>query len=132
MKPSDIAMLTGTVVCMCAVPAFGQNSKHWVNVESPTELRALYSNKTFHGNGANRYWVAYLKSDGTGLLVTHNQERIPRTWVVKGDEVCVTDPKATNCYQFMRNPANPHEYFGRRVDKGWTFYFTVEDGVPKF
>jgi hypothetical protein len=128
MKPREIALLAGTLACMCAALAFGQSAKNWIDIKSPTELRALYSNKTFKGEN----WVAYLKSDGTGLLVTQDNQRIPRTWVVKGDEVCVTDRSGTNCFQFMRNPANPRQFIGRQVVEGWAFWFSVEDGVPTF
>jgi hypothetical protein len=52
--------------------------------------------------------------------------------VVKGDEVCITDPKETNCFRFQHNEANPREIVGRQVPDAWAFFFTAEDGVPKF
>lgn len=132
MKTRDIALVTGTLACMLAIPVLAQGSKHWLDIKNPSELRALYSNKTFKGKGPNGgHFVGYYSADGRGLLISSNQ-RYPRTWAVKGDEVCVTDVAATNCFRFQRNKAHRNEIVAIQVPDHWMVTFTVKDGVPKF
>jgi hypothetical protein len=136
MKTRDIGLVTGTLACMLAIPVLAQGSKDWVDIKSPDELRALYSNKTFTGEvfrPAGRIsFVGYYRADGSGVLVVNGQ-RIPRTWAVKGDEVCVTDSRATNCLRFQRNKAQRNQIIGLQGGQNtWAIWFTVKDGVPKF
>ena len=135
MKTRDIALVTGTLACMLAIPVLAQGSKDWVDIKSPDELRALYSNKTFTGEAfaprGRIPFVGYYRADGSGVLVV-NDQRIPRTWAVKGDEVCITDFRATNCLRYQRNKAQPNQIIGRQGQQHWAVRFTVKDGVPKF
>jgi hypothetical protein len=51
---------------------------------------------------------------------------------VKGHQVCVTDAKATNCFEAQRNKKNRNEYVLQHVKDRWISQFTVEDGIPQF
>ena len=108
----------------------------WIAIENPAELRAIYSNTTFHGSAftgdaaQGRPFVGEFRSDGTGTLLIEGR-RIPRTWEVKGnDQVCATDATGTNCYRLARSTTNPREFLGRHVSSGVTMRFTVEGYVP--
>jgi hypothetical protein len=66
--------------------------------------------------------------DGTGTLYAWGTS-IPRTWEVRGnDQICVTAERATNCYQFERNIADPGLYRARDVATGSITEFRVTDG----
>jgi hypothetical protein len=132
MQRRYAAIVAGTLAGMISMAALAAGSSDWVAIKSPNELRALYSNKTFTGKGPfGNTFVAYYRSDGRGVVVANNQ-RIPRTWAVKGDEVCVTDASGTNCFQLQRNKLHPNEIFARQTPDHWAVFFTVKDGVPKF
>ena len=130
MKSRNIALVTGTVVCMLSAPAVAQSPKDWVDIKDPQELRTLYSNKTFRGNG----WVGHYRADGKGILIAQGGKPAPRTWEVKGkDQVCATpEGGATSCFRFQRHRKNRNEVVLTNVKDGMSFNFTVEDGIPKF
>ncbi len=132
MKRRGIALAAGALVYALSASALAQSSADWVDVTDPKELRALYSNKTFRGKaGDGSPFVGYYRADGSGLLIWGGQ-RIPRTWVVKGSQVCITDPKVTNCFAFQRHKNNANDIVAQHVTARWISQFTVEDGVPDF
>lgn len=132
MKRRDIAIAAAAVTGMISSAVLAGNSNDWVAIKSRQELRALYSNTTFKGKGPDgSSFVGYYRADGRGLLLSYGQ-RIPRTWNVKGDKVCITDPRGTGCYRFRRNRIHHNEIVGRQVTDGWQIWFTVKDGVPNF
>jgi hypothetical protein len=130
MKPTRILILAGALPALIGVPVLAQASD-WVDIKDPKELRALYSNKTFRGNG----WVGHYRADGTGVLIrerTKKPER--RTWAVKGnDQVCATPENgATRCHTFKYVSKDRKQVMVTPVSGGPSYIFTVEDGVPKF
>lgn len=132
MRSSVVAFAAGSVIGMLSVSGIAQNSKDWDDVKDPKELRAIYSNKTFRGIAADgTSFVGHYRADGTGILIMGNQ-RIPRTWEVKGGEVCVTDAQATNCFQLRRHAKNRNEVVAQHVRDRWIAQFTIEDGIPQF
>ncbi len=128
MNLGSQVFLSGVLICMVSVPAVAQSSKDWVDIKNPKELRVLHSNKTLRGNT----FVVHYRADGKGLLIFSNGERVPRTWEVKGDQVCVTDAKATNCFRLQRHKKNRNDIVAQNVQNGRAYLLTVEDGVPNF
>src|SRR5262245_17573452 len=116
MKPRTIVLVTYTVACLLSPPAFGQSPGAWVEIRDSQELGALYSNKTFRGNG----WVGHFRADGRGILVTQYGRTIPRTWEVKGnDQVCATpEGSVTRCFRYQRNRENPKQIMATDVKDG--------------
>jgi hypothetical protein len=132
MKSRNIAFVTAALMCMLSASAVPQSSKDWVDIKDPKELRAIYSNKTFKGKGGDGTpFVGHYRSDGKGILIVGGQ-RIPRTWEVKGNQVCITDPKVTNCFELQRHKKNRNDIVARHVTAMWISQFTVEDGIPEF
>ena len=132
MKRRDIAIVAAALAGMLSTAVLAAGSRDWIAIKSPHDLRAIYSNTTLTGKGPyGNIFVAYYKADGTGVLIAHNQ-RIPRTWAVKGDEVCITDAVATNCFRLQRNRRHHDEIVARQTPDHWAVFFTVKAGVPKF
>jgi hypothetical protein len=124
--------MTSALAFMLSTPAVAQSSADWVDIKDPNELRAIYSNKTFKGkDGRGTPFVGHYRSDGKGVLITEGQ-RIPRTWEVKGDQVCVTATNATNCFTLQRHKKNRNEIVAQHVKDRWIAQYTVEDGIPQF
>lgn len=133
MRSHKIAFVTGSLLLLSSAAALAQSSADWVDIKNARELRAIYSNKTFRGKGPfGDPFVAHYRADGKGLLINSKQERIPRTWEVKGNEVCITDPKVTNCFTLQRHRKNPSDIVAQHVTGRWISQFMVEEGVPKF
>jgi hypothetical protein len=130
MRSRRLAFLIVTLTCMLSAPAFAQSSGDWVDIKDPNELRALYSNKTFRGNG----WVGHFRADGTGIVLPQGAKPTPRTWEVRGDDsVCVVVGSApAACYRYQRNSKKPNEFVAISVLSDARLNFTVEDGIPKF
>ncbi len=125
------AFLAGTLICVFSAPLWAQSSQgKWYDVKDANELRDIYSNKTFRGNG----WVGHYRADGKGILIVGKLQPEPRTWQVKGNDlVCVTPSnKPTSCSRFQRNGAKPDELMVTNQTSGMSFTFTLEDGVPEF
>ena len=104
-------------------------AQDWVPIKSAKELKALYSNKTFKGNG----WVGHYRADGQGILISQNG-KVRRTWKVVGqDQVCATiENGSTSCKRFQRHRTKPNEIVITRLSDGMTFNVTVQDGIPNF
>lgn len=135
MKSKTIASMAGALICMLSFPATAQSSKDWVDIKDPKELRALFTNKTHRGKGADGTpYVAHFNSDGRGLLLFVGQQ-YPRTWVVKGREVCITaatgPASGTICRTYQHHKTNRNDIVGRTAE-GWINQFMVEEGIPKF
>ena len=118
--------------CLLIPQAAAQSSSEWADVKDPQELRALYADKTHR----SRAFVGYYRADGTGLLQARGSEnRIPRTWAVRGSQVC-TGPKdeEPTCFHLQRSTKVPNEVLaqGERRGQKVMLWFTVEDGIPKF
>lgn len=132
MTRRGIAIVAGVLTGSISAAALAAGSGDWVVIKSPKELRALYSNTTLKGKAPDgSTWVGYYKADGHGVMI-YKAHRLPRTWEVVGDRVCVTDPKTTNCFRYERNRLHPNHIFARQMPKGWAVWFTVKDGIPNF
>lgn len=134
MKWRFIALTTAALICMLSLPATAQSTKDWVDVKDPKELRALFSNKTHRGKGPDGTpYVAHFNSDGRGLLLMVGQQ-YPRTWEVRGREVCVTAPtgpaSGTICRTYQHHKKNRNDIVGRTAE-GWINQLMVEEGIPK-
>ncbi len=122
------------VVCFAfSASAISQSSQDMVDIKNSSELRELFSNKTFKGS----YGVAHYRSDGKGQFVPSGRKPEPRTWVVKGeDQVCISTTGANytsnDCWRFQRHRKNPAWITQQRDSDSATLMFTVEDGIPKF
>jgi hypothetical protein len=132
MKRRGIAIVAGVLAGMICTAALAAGPSDWVAINSPKELRALYSNTTFEGTLPNgSHFVGYYRADGRGLLISGSR-RIARTWKVEGDKVCVKDTRGANCFRFERNRLQHDRIVGRHAPDGWEFAFTVKKGVPNF
>lgn len=109
-------------------------AEEWVDIKTPAELRALYSNKTFKGKDwMDRPWVGHYRADGRGVMVTHDGSRIPRTWAVEGkDRVCIASQFPRVCVQIQRDRTRAGVYRAINVDNDMKTVFVVEDGIPQF
>jgi len=133
MTSRNIIWLTGVLFFMLSGPVASQD---WIDLKTPKELRALYSNKTFRSTYLGVPVVEHYRADGKGILIS-GELRIPCTWEVKGnDQVCVSDEKGTTCYQFQRHKRNRDEYVRTRLKTSQLGAFMtilkVEDGIPEF
>jgi hypothetical protein len=130
MTSRNIAFMTGVLFFMLSGPVASQD---WVDIKSPKELRALYSNKTFRSTFMGVPAVEHYRADGKGIYISA-ELRIPRTWEVKGnDQVCISDEKiGTNCCRFQRHKKNRDEYVRRCTYDGLMTILKVEDGIPEF
>lgn len=113
--------------------AISQGSNNMVDIKTASELRELFSNKTFKGS----YFTAHYRSDGKGQFILRNQRTDPATWKIKGeDQVCITIMGANlttnNCYRFQRHKQNPAWVTQINVASNASFLLTLEDGIPKF
>lgn len=128
MKRSALLVLSTLVLGHAHVPALAADD--WVEIKDPSELRALYSNKTFRGNG----WIGHYRADGTGVLIFAGAKPAPRTWEVRGkDQVCATpESGTTRCATFKRSTKDPRQILLTFVQDNVSTLFTVEDGVPNF
>lgn len=139
MLRATMRIATGVIVAFglaSATGAVAQSAKDWVDIKNPKELRALFSGKTHRGKGIDGTpYVAHFNADGRGLLLWEGQQ-YPRTWGVKGSEVCVTATTGpitgTHCRKYQRHRKNKADYVGQNVADGTIVQFTVEDGIPKF
>lgn len=113
-------------ICLPAVSAFAAD---WIAIKSPQELTALYSDKTFKGNG----WTAHYRADGRGIMILQNGKRIPRTWRVDGSQVCATvNSGTTSCFRFQRHRSDRSQIIITNVKDAMTFNATVKEGIPNF
>ena len=130
MRTGTLAIVTAMLVAVLPAPLSAQSSSDWVDIKDPSELRALYSNKTFRGNG----WVGHYRADGKGIVISQGGKPQPRTWEVKGnDQVCVTPSDGTaSCFRFQRNRKKPNELVLINATSGFAATFTLEEGIPKF
>ena len=130
MRSRNITFMTVVMFFMLTGPV---SSSDWVDIKNPKDLRALFSNKTFRSTVGGVPVVEYYRSDGKGILIAV-ENRIPRTWEVKGkDQVCTSDArKGTDCCRFQRSKKNRDEYVKRNPDTDYMQIFKVEDGIPEF
>jgi hypothetical protein len=133
MKIIAAALLSGTLSCLAALSVSADDSKDWVDIKNPQELRALYSNKTFKGKDyLDRPFIGHYRADGQGIMIGA-QGRVPRSWEVKGnDQVCVKLPWESPCYRFLRHTSKPGLYRAINVANDQVTELSVEDGVPNF
>lgn len=130
MKLKALAVALALAPAAAVAPWATAGDKDWVDVRDPTELRALFSNKTFRGNG----WLGHYREDGTGILVAQGSQPVKRTWAVKGaDQVCVTpETGSIQCFTFKYVSPDRRQVMVTNASTGGSTLFTVEDGVPKF
>jgi hypothetical protein len=113
--------------------AMSQSSKDMVDVKTPSELRELFSNKTFKGST----WTAHYRADGKGQFIQANRKPEPSTWTIKGeDQVCITIKGANftsnNCYRYQWHKQNRAWVTQTSIASNAAYMFTLEDGIPKF
>jgi hypothetical protein len=131
------AVVLTSIAAACLASAAPLSASDWQKVEDPTELRALYSNKTHRQKSySGEAWVTHYRADGKALFVL-GERRIPRTWEVKGnDQVCWKDDiQGQSCVRVERNKQNPNEIMVQQA--GSNFALTggmvqIEDGIPQF
>jgi len=128
MRLRNIVFMTVVMVFLLSSPAASQN---WVDVKDPKELRALHSNKTFRYTSMQLPVVEHYRADGKGIWISA-QQRAPITWEVKGDQVCISYPDQTLCWDYQRSKKNPDEYVRRCPSNAWMAVVTVENGIPEF
>jgi len=131
-KQVALAML---IACGLAssTAALSQSSKDMEDIKTPSELRELFSNKTFKGST----WTAHYRSDGKGQWIQAQRTPEPSTWTIKGeDQVCITikgaNVTSNNCYRYQRHKKNRAWVTQTSVASNATYMFTLEDGIPKF
>jgi len=122
------------VLCFAfSASAISQSSQDMIDIKTSSELRELFSNKTFQGST----WIAHYRSDGKGQFVQGGRKPEPRTWAVKGeDQVCIStigaNYSSNHCWRFQRHRKNPAWVTQQRVTDGATAMFTLVDGIPNF
>lgn len=128
MRWRNITFMTVVLVFILSSSAASQQ---WVDIKNPKELRALHSNKTFKYTSMQLPVVEHYRADGKGIWISA-QQRAPITWEVKGDQVCVSYPDQTLCWDYQRSKKNPDEYVRRCPSNAWMAVVTVENGIPEF
>ena len=112
------------------------DSKSWVDIKDPGELRTLFSDKTFSGKGrydVNVSYVAYNRADGQGLFVTPDSKRYRYTWKVTGDDqVCFQAESGPRCSRYQRHSTHAGAYRSLNLKTNRLSEFSIKDGVPKF
>ena len=129
-------MAAGLAVALAAGGcATVDDSKSWVDLKTPGELRTLFSDKTFTGKGSYDIpssWVSYNRADGHGLFVI-DARKYPYTWAVSGeDRICTQSERGGNCYRYQRHASTAKFYRSLNLKTERYNEFTVDDGVPKF
>lgn len=134
MAPKTWTLAIGALTCLLSAPALAQSSGQWIEINNPEELRALHSNKTINGSlGTGSSYVAYYRPNGEALLIW-KKERIPQTWVVKGnDQVCYSDKQfGARCYRFRRHKERRDDIVMERVSDNALSFPKIEEGIPRF
>ena len=113
--------------------AISQSSTNMVDIKTASELRELFSNKTFKGST----WTAHYRSDGKGQFIQANRKPESSTWKIKSeDQVCITirgaNLTSNNCYRYQRHKQNRAWITQTNVASNAAYMFTLEDGIPKF
>jgi hypothetical protein len=120
------------LTCLLSAPAVAQNSKDWVDIKDPNELKALYSNTTFRGKTpTGEAFTAYNRSDGLRQIVIPQWDGIQK-WRVNGSEVCSQNNDGSQpemCYTILKHATRKGEYQSRRVKDGAITTFKVELGI---
>jgi len=131
MTPRKAMTVSAAFALMCA----GAAASEWKKVDDPSELRALYSNKTyrFTHSEVNKPALLHYRADGKGLLVLDGR-RYPRTWELEGrDQVCIRDEiRGRLCYNVLRNASDPAEVLVNPTNGGMGSFMIMEAGVPDF
>ena len=127
---SGVVMIAS--LALFSVSATSAWAQEWKEVKNPKEIRALLSNKTLSGLGADgRQATSYFRADGVGLKIVEG-ERIPRTWTVKDDGLyCVTE-KDEYCFRVQQNTAKPSEIRATFESGLHELEFHIDDGIPSF
>ena len=128
MRCRNIVFMTVVMVFLLSSPAASQQ---WVDIKDPKDLRALHSNKTFRYTSMQVPVVEHYRADGKGIWISA-QQRAPITWEVKGDQVSISYPNQTLCWDYQRSKKNPDEYVRRCPSNAWMAVVTVENGIPEF
>jgi len=128
MRLRNIVFMTVVMVFLLSSPAASQQ---WVDIKDPKDLRALHSNKTFRYTSMQVPVVEHYRADGKGIWISA-QQRAPITWEVKGDQVSISYPNQTLCWDYQRSKKNPDEYVRRCPSNAWMAVVTVENGIPEF
>jgi hypothetical protein len=134
MRSKNVLFATSALAYALFAPAISQSADEWVDIKDPTELSALYSNKTWksidpdpHGH----FIVTHFSADGKGVM-DHEGEKFPRTWKVReNDQVCVTS-QGTVCYRVQRLNGDPNTIWIHDVNGNVHMRFKIEDGISKF
>lgn len=122
------AVLTGACATM-------DESKDWVDIKDPNELRAIYSDKTLNGYVTfdfSRPWVLYSRADGKGVIHFDGRQ-YDMTWEVSSDDqVCTKRPGNSTCYRFQKHRTRPGVYRAYNLStQQYGGEITVQNGIPK-
>jgi len=127
-----VGLVAAAVTTGCATV---DESKDWVDIKDPNELRAIYSDKTIKGHltfDYSRPYTLYSKADGTGRI-HYEGRQIDMTWKLNGnDQVCLKWPGASPCLLYQRHKTKAGVY--RSYNPSTRRYgndMTVTDGLPK-
>lgn len=128
-----VAMMSVAFSFVSSTTALSQSSNKMEDVKTASELRELFSNKTFKGSS----WTAHYRSDGKGQFIQANRKPEARTWKIKGEnQVCITTMGANltyhECYRYERHKENRAWVTQINVASNASYPFTLEDGIPKF
>ncbi len=140
----DRVALVGCIGVILTVFFADAIADDWIRIENPSELRRLFSNKTFRTHEKWHGWIAHFRDDGRGVskaVIAQPDNSLfignplPRKWDIKGmDQVCITslDTSAINCYRFERHRKLRNEFTMTNVESTFVVSITVEDGIPNF
>lgn len=126
------AWAAATVLGALAPLAAAQGTGDWVAVKDPKELRDLFMNTTFRGQGpTGDAFTAYNRSDGVQLLIIPQTE-LTRTWRVDGERVWVQVRSRSGperCQSYQKSAVRKREYRSIREPDGAVATFKVEQGI---
>ena len=134
MNSTKIASTLFVALGIASSPAaMSQGSSDMIDIKTASELRELFSNKTFKGSA----FTAHYRSDGKGQIVRQNGKPEQATWKIKGeDQVCIESisPSHTsnNCFRYQRHKQNRAWVTQINAASNASYMFTLEDGIPKF
>lgn len=116
---------TAAILTLLMVP-LGAYAQTWEPVDDPEVLRSLFSDTVIEGTlESGEKAVARYREDGTGVLEAWGKA-FPRTWEVKGDQVCVGIGQQTPCYRLERSAESPGVYRARNLVTGESLELSID------
>lgn len=129
MKSNLMKIGTLSLGLLCATHA----SASWSDVTDAAELRALHSNTTLKGRGANGdAFHGYFYEGGFGTMIVKGA-KLRTPWHLNGNnEVCVEWQEGSECYRYQRTGEFQSLYRAIRVRDGLAIPVQVERSVPEY